>query len=63
MQKEKENLEKIHAEATALLQAQVESGKKQVLDLIEKSQELEVELEKLRKKNSSKYHIFFNRQH
>lgn len=58
LQKEKEILEKIHADSTAQLQAQVESGKKQNLDLIQKSQELEVELETIRKKNSSEYHIF-----
>ena len=59
-QKKKENLEKIHAESTAQLQAQVEAGKKQNLDLIQKSQELEAELERFRKKNSSEYHIFTN---
>ena len=51
----KETMERTHAEAVAQFQAQLESAKKQNLDLIEKSQELETELEKSRRKYGSKY--------
>lgn len=59
MSEERKQLERAHSEASAQMSSQLEAAKKQIASLIAKSQEMDSELEDVRKAAQSKIQFFF----
>lgn len=55
MSDERKQLERAHSEASAHMSIQLEAAKKQIASLIAKSQEMDSELEDVRKAAQSKF--------